>query len=286
MTPEYDPSPLKPYLEALGIQHFMLRKPLIEMAKTLMDPKRPSICAFCSRMKRGMLYSCMRENGFNVLALGQHLDDLAESFLMSVMQNGTLRTMKANYWVEQGDLRVCRPLLYVRESITTEFATKQTLPIINDNCPACFAAPKERHRIKLFLSTLDLDLKGKLFPNLRHAMQPLLAVANANRTEDNWASKKKEKGTQGLTKKQQLRQQLADSLDRQMTGLPGDISEVHHEAADGANVTLVNYEARNMVVKSHAGDMAGQAFKALITGIAMGVIAIPILRGLHSKWCQ
>ena len=37
-----------------------------------------SICAFCARMKRGRLYACARKNGFNVLALGQHMDDLAE----------------------------------------------------------------------------------------------------------------------------------------------------------------------------------------------------------------
>jgi tRNA(Ile)-lysidine synthase TilS/MesJ len=37
--------------------------------------KRPSLCSFCSRMKRGMLYSCMREHGYTCLALGQHLDD-------------------------------------------------------------------------------------------------------------------------------------------------------------------------------------------------------------------
>lgn len=32
----------------------------------------------------------------------QHLDDLAESFMMSVMFNGTLRTMKANYTTDDG----------------------------------------------------------------------------------------------------------------------------------------------------------------------------------------
>jgi hypothetical protein len=57
---------------------------------------------------------CRRE-GFNVLALGQHLDDLAESFLMSAFHNGRLRTMKANYSVAEGDLRVVRPFAYVRE---------------------------------------------------------------------------------------------------------------------------------------------------------------------------
>ena len=51
-------------------------------------------------MKRGRLYSCARREGYGVLALGQHLDDLAESFLMSVFHNGLLRTMKAAYTVQ------------------------------------------------------------------------------------------------------------------------------------------------------------------------------------------
>ena len=41
-------------------------------------PKLNSICSFCSRMKRGRLYACARREGYNVLALGHHLDDLAE----------------------------------------------------------------------------------------------------------------------------------------------------------------------------------------------------------------
>jgi tRNA(Ile)-lysidine synthase TilS/MesJ len=39
-------------------------------------------------MKRGVLYSCCRAKGFNKLVLGQHLDDMAESFFMSAFRNG------------------------------------------------------------------------------------------------------------------------------------------------------------------------------------------------------
>lgn len=42
----------------------------------------------------GALYTCCRKNDYNVLVLGQHLDDLAESFVMSAFFNGKLRTMK------------------------------------------------------------------------------------------------------------------------------------------------------------------------------------------------
>jgi len=96
----FDPSPLIPYVEQLGIPYFYERQNIIEQAKfrnvsyssehpndnrhtcaeqlpcrengTLTKAEErelTSICAFCSRMKRGVLYGCARKNGFNVLAL-------------------------------------------------------------------------------------------------------------------------------------------------------------------------------------------------------------------------
>ena len=55
-----------------------------------------SLCAFCSRFKRGLLYSCCRTNGYNKLVLAQHLDDLVESFLMSALHNGQVRVGQTN----------------------------------------------------------------------------------------------------------------------------------------------------------------------------------------------
>lgn len=43
------------------------------------------------RMKRGLLYTCCRDHGYNKLVLAQHLDDLAESFIMSALHNGQVR---------------------------------------------------------------------------------------------------------------------------------------------------------------------------------------------------
>eukprot|EP00435_Cladocopium_sp_Y103_P068953 s221_g32.t1 len=91
-----------------------------------------------------------------------HLDDFAESFLMSAFRNGSLRTMKANYAVAAKDLRVCRPLVNVREKTLANFAKENRLPVISDNCPACFAAPKERHRIKIMLSQQESLLVAEL----------------------------------------------------------------------------------------------------------------------------
>ena len=35
-----------------------------------------------------------------------------------------------------------RPLVYVRERDLNSFAKEVSLPVITENCPACFAAPK------------------------------------------------------------------------------------------------------------------------------------------------
>ncbi len=68
------------------------------------------------------MYRLAREQGYNVLALAQHLDDLAESFLMSALYSGNLQTMKAHYRNDAGDIRIIRPLIYAREKQTEDFA--------------------------------------------------------------------------------------------------------------------------------------------------------------------
>ena len=171
-TPEYDPSPLKDYMRHLGIPYFYESYGIVSLAAVKMT-KKVSLCAFCSRMKRGILYSCARREGYNVLALGQHLDDLAESFMMSIFNNGLLRTMKANYVNDKGDLRVIRPLVYVRERMAKNFSEEAKLPVITENCPACFAAPTERHRTKLLLASQE-QIVPDIFSSIQKAMKPLM----------------------------------------------------------------------------------------------------------------
>ncbi|XP_050546632.1 uncharacterized protein LOC126908518 isoform X2 [Daktulosphaira vitifoliae] len=167
----YNPRPLIPYLKALGIQYLYEEQNILEQATSA---ECSSICSFCSRMKRGRLYATARANRYNVLALGQHLDDLAESFLMSTFHNGRLRSMKAHYSVKERDLRVIRPFVYVREKLLREFAENRKLPIIDENCPACFEAPKERHRTKQLLAQQEI-LFPKLFASLKSALRPLIS---------------------------------------------------------------------------------------------------------------
>jgi hypothetical protein len=92
---------------------------------------------------------------------------------MSVMHNGFLRTMKANYRINVGDMSVIRPMVYCRESLMTEFAKSANLPVINENCPACFEEPKERARIKKLL-TREETLFPNFYDNIRRSLIPLM----------------------------------------------------------------------------------------------------------------
>jgi tRNA(Ile)-lysidine synthase TilS/MesJ len=170
-VPGFEPSRLAAHMEALGVRWFLEAQPILEQAKARMDGN--SFCAYCARMKRGILYRLCREHGYGVLALAQHLDDLAESLLMSLFRGGQLRTMKAHYRNDTGDLRIIRPLVYARERQTAAFAEAAGLPVVPDSCPACFGMPTERDRMKQLLAVQEAE-NPQVFQSILHAMQPLL----------------------------------------------------------------------------------------------------------------
>ena len=120
MTPSFDPSPLIPYVESLGLKYHYVKDNIVERANSggaysienvyfhLSISTRmlillhiqlgkngtvvTSLCAYCARMKRGNLYATARKQNCNKLVLAQHLDDCAESCFMSMMHNGFIRS--------------------------------------------------------------------------------------------------------------------------------------------------------------------------------------------------
>jgi len=178
-TDAFDPSPLIPYVKGLGVEYFYERTSIFDDAKKTLPAGSQNYCSFCARMKRGTLYRVARDNGFNVLALAQHLDDFAESFVMSAFRNGQLRTMKACYTEKQESVRVIRPLCYVREKQTKAFSYNGKLPVIPENCPACFQPASERARVKQLLKQEEAA-NPALFPSLRKTLLPLMGSEAAD----------------------------------------------------------------------------------------------------------
>ena len=93
----FDPKQLTDYYTALGVPWHYQQQPIMEDAKQNMSGD--SFCSYCSRMKRGIMYSTCREHDYNVLVLAQHLDDLAESFMMSAFHQGRDRFRRHRRYV-------------------------------------------------------------------------------------------------------------------------------------------------------------------------------------------
>ena len=171
----FEPQALDSYFQKFDTPYFFEEFPIMEQAKESM--KGDSYCSFCARIKRGLMYQVARREKYNVLALGQHLDDLAESLMMSMCHNGKIQTMKAHYINDAKDVRIIRPLVYVRERQLADFAKNANLPIIVDSCPACFTMPTEREHFKQWLLSEEKRMPN-LYKNLLSSMKPMLDEVN------------------------------------------------------------------------------------------------------------
>ena len=167
----FDPSSLKRYIASLDLEYFYVSEPIVDLAEEHMNGD--SYCAWCARMRRGLIYKTARQHDYNVVALAQHLDDLAESFLMSAFHGGKLKTMKAHYVNDDGDIRIIRPLVYVRERQLADFAESAKLPVIMENCPACFSMPTQRQHMKELLAREE-EANNSLFTTLLSSMRPIM----------------------------------------------------------------------------------------------------------------
>lgn len=113
-------------------------------------------CSLCSRLRRGVLYDLAQKMNCNKLALGHHLDDLIETFLMNTFYSGQLATMAPHYQTEKENIRVIRPLYAIEEQVLAEYAALQQWPIVP--CNLCGSQDgMKREYIKNLLVTLQRE---------------------------------------------------------------------------------------------------------------------------------
>lgn len=155
-----------------GINHEVIETEIVDIAQDKIR-KNSSFCSFISRMRRGALYSAAKEQGYNKLALGHHMDDAAESFFMNLFYNGAMRSMAPIYKAYNG-LYVIRPLIFARERQLIDCALSNEWQTIGDeSCPAMrfdIKMPWARAEMKDFLKKLEAD-KPELFTSMSAAFQ-------------------------------------------------------------------------------------------------------------------
>jgi tRNA(Ile)-lysidine synthase TilS/MesJ len=124
------------------------------------ERKEKSPCSLCSRMKRGALHNLALECGCKTIALGHHADDAIETFFLSLFYEGRISTFSPVTYLDQKNITLIRPLIFVKERDILSNPEVITLPIIKNTCPV--DGFTKREEIKTMIKNLrktipDLD---------------------------------------------------------------------------------------------------------------------------------
>ena len=115
------------FCQSLSIPHHVIRFDMPALLEEKGMGQNP--CMLCSRLRRGNLYTLAEKLHCNKIALGQHLDDVAASFLMSLCRGAGLSTMGPNVPAQEHDVRIIRPLIFTPESLLIQVAAEMELPV-------------------------------------------------------------------------------------------------------------------------------------------------------------
>ncbi|XP_053686082.1 uncharacterized protein LOC128735612 isoform X2 [Sabethes cyaneus] len=145
-----DPRVMMIYLRELGVEFFYERK---ESADNLQHK----------------LAALAHRKGYNVLALANTLDKLADRFLVSLLYKGKFNAMQAVSPVGP-QLRIIRPLLYIRERVLEDYAASKALP---SRPSRLFTRPPDAANSIL---RVQEAINPNVYGNIRSALKPLLAL--------------------------------------------------------------------------------------------------------------
>jgi tRNA 2-thiocytidine biosynthesis protein TtcA len=115
----------------------------------------PMNCQRCTWNRRKQLFLTADRLGCNVVALGHHADDLAETALLNLLRHGRVDGMSpcADYF--EGQIRLIRPLIYVPEKELCRLAHVLEFPPSPPTCPRSQNTLREKVAVLLHLADAD-----------------------------------------------------------------------------------------------------------------------------------
>lgn len=131
-----DYSHLQQFCDELGVEFVVSQTDIHEIVFNERKEKNP--CSLCAKMRRGALNSVAIEHGCNKIALGHHLQDVIETFFLSLLYEGRLSTMKPKSYMSNSQITLIRPLFLTHEktirSVSKDFPVKKSIcPADNDS---------------------------------------------------------------------------------------------------------------------------------------------------------
>lgn len=129
-----DFSEIQKLCDEYGIEYVVQKTDLYEIIFEIRKEECP--CSLCSRMRRGILHDTAKSLGCNKIALGHHLDDAAETFMMNLLIESRIGCFAPVTYLSRRDITMIRPLIYVRETAVEQAMERLNLPVVESRCPA------------------------------------------------------------------------------------------------------------------------------------------------------
>jgi len=158
--PNFPADVLPRYFERHGIAYRIAEQDTYRVVKRVV-PEGATMCALCSRLRRGVLYRVASEIGATKIALGHHRDDIIATFFLNLFFGGKLKTMPPKLVSDDGRHVVIRPLAYVRERDLARYAALMDFPLIP--CNLCGSQEHlQRRQVRAMLAEWERKHPGRI----------------------------------------------------------------------------------------------------------------------------
>ena len=152
----------------MGVEYRLIRTHIGEIVFDVRQESNP--CSLCARMRRGALHDAAKEAGCNKIALGHNYEDVVETFIMNLFNEGRLGCFAPKSYLSRKDITMIRPLVFAPEKDIRSAANRNNIQVVKSKCPA--DGHTSREKTKQFLAEKDKSDKGfsdRIFGAMRRA---------------------------------------------------------------------------------------------------------------------
>ena len=100
-----------------------------------MSRREKNPCALCAKMRRGAIHNAALEMGSHKIALGHHMDDAVETFMMNLMYESRIGCFQPVTYLSRKDVTVIRPMIYMNEREIKGAVKRLNIPVMKSPCP-------------------------------------------------------------------------------------------------------------------------------------------------------
>lgn len=163
-----DYSAVEALCRELQIPYILKRTQIGEIVFDARQESNP--CSLCARMRRGALHDAAKAAGCNKIALGHHYNDVIETFIMNLFNEGRLGCFSPKSYLSRKNLWMIRPLVFAPEKEVRRAVERTGLPVVKSKCPA--DGYTQRQTVKEFLAQKERESEGfqyRIFGALRRS---------------------------------------------------------------------------------------------------------------------